>query len=61
MNDVMKKTYFRPTTAQVCIDGSELLIDVSTGTEVNLTVDDNSDGDASEALVKPFEQQEWDW
>ena len=57
----MKKTYSSPTTTIVRIEGRALLINVSTGTGVNLTVDDNSDGDASEALVKPFEEQEWDW
>ena len=57
----MKKIYYQPKTVQYRIEGSELMMSVSTGTDVNIIADKDGEGDASEALVKPFDQTDWEW
>lgn len=57
----MKKKYTTPYLEQHSIESEALLISVSTGTDTPPLTPDSGDGDASEALVKPFETTAWDW
>lgn len=57
----MKKKYTTPYLEQHSIESEALLISVSTGTDTPPLTPDSGDGDASEALVKPFETTMWDW
>lgn len=58
----MKRTYKAPdASCMVILESQPLLIAVSTGNGTPPIIVDDDEGDATEALVSPFEQGNWEW